>query len=143
MVLHLPGWHGEGMGYQRPSVVRLKVYNPLAVRLGLGGASALVVRGRLSGVPRSTPVIPVQLDGQLHVVSTRGEADWVRNLRAAGRCELRGRHQPGSYFAVELPVDQRAAVVAGYRVRAGRSADGCWARLPDDADHPVFRLTMV
>jgi deazaflavin-dependent oxidoreductase (nitroreductase family) len=131
------------MAYLKPPAFTAKVFNPIASRLGIGGATELVVRGRRSGDPRSVPVIPVAHGGHLHVVSTRGEAEWVRNLRAAGRCDLKGKHSPGSYFAVEVPTSERADVVAAYRQKAGKTVEGYWRKLPDDADHPVFRLTAV
>ena len=128
------------MAYLKPPTFTRKVFNPVAARLGLGGSAELVVLGRRSGQPRSVPVIPVELGGVRYVVSTRGEAEWVRNLRASGACELRGRHHSGRYHAVELPVPERSLVLAAYRAKAGGMVKGYFSALPDDQDHPVFRL---
>lgn len=69
-----------------PSVVGL--FSPLAHRmLGVGiplGPNALItIRGRKSGVDRTTPVALLEIGGKRWVVGTFGETHWVRNLRAA------------------------------------------------------------
>ena len=129
------------MAYLKPPAFTKKVFNPIAAKLGLSGSAELVVTGRRSGTPRSVPVIPVEVDGVLYVVSTRGEAEWVRNLRAAGTCELRGRHHPGQYAAEELSTENRVPVLAAYRAKAGGMVKGYFSKLPDTGDHPVFRLS--
>ena len=45
------------------------------------------------------------------------------------------------YVATEIPVEQRAPILAVYQPKAGKIVDGYWRKLPDDADHPVFALT--
>jgi hypothetical protein len=129
------------MAYLRPHVFVRRVFNPLAMRLGLGGTATLVVRRRQTRRPQRVPVIPVELGGTRYLVSTRGESDWVRNVRAAGgevELESRGRAEP--VLATELPVGERPPVIAAYRERAGRTVDTYFRRLPDPADHPIFRL---
>jgi deazaflavin-dependent oxidoreductase (nitroreductase family) len=49
----------------------------------------LVVPGRTTGKPRETPVTPFEVDGRWYVAAAVPEADWARNIRAAGRGELR------------------------------------------------------
>jgi hypothetical protein len=61
----------------------------------------------------------------------------VRNVRA----DASVRVGDVSYVAAEVPVEQRAPIIAAYRPLAGRVVDGYWRKLPDDADHPVFALT--
>jgi hypothetical protein len=87
------------------------------------------------------PVIPIEYDGTLYVVSTRGEAEWVRNVRAAGALRLGQKGDLTTYRAEEVPVDERSDIIAAYRAKAGREVNGYFAKLPADADHPVFRLT--
>lgn len=128
------------MAYVKPPWFARKVFNPMAMRFNLSGTEALTVPGRQTGRPLRVPVIPVDHDGARHVVSTRGESDWVRNLRASGRGELAGKERVERFRAQELPVDQRAPVIASYRTKAGRFVEGYWRKLPDPADHPVFRL---
>jgi len=83
-------------------------------------------------------VIPVQIGECRYLVSPYGEADWVRNLRAAGEGELPGPRDHGTFAAREVPVAERAAVIAAYRAVAGRTVEPCFRDLPDPADHPVF-----
>jgi hypothetical protein len=129
------------MAYLRPSWFQRKVFNPLATRFGIGGSVGLAIPGRKSGRVYQVPVIPVTVDGATYLVSPRGEAEWVQNLRAnGGRGELcrRGRAQP--FTGTEVPVDARGPILAAYRQKAGAAVKGYFAQLPDDADHPVFRL---
>jgi deazaflavin-dependent oxidoreductase (nitroreductase family) len=67
-------------------------------RLGMsfGGESPVVltVRGRKSGRERSTPVTPMTVDGKQYVVAGFPGADWVANVRAAGKVTMaRGRRR--------------------------------------------------
>jgi hypothetical protein len=128
------------MAYLKPPLFVKHVFNPIAKRFGIGGANELVVKRRQSGEEQSIPVIPVEHDGGRYVVSTRGESDWVRNIRAAGGCELRGKSGSGRFQATEVPVAERGPIIAAYRVAAGKTVKQYWDRLPDDADHPVFRI---
>jgi deazaflavin-dependent oxidoreductase (nitroreductase family) len=129
------------VAYLKPPVFARRVFNPLAMRLRIGGSATLVVTRRTTGEPQRLPVIPVEHDGALHLVSTRGESDWVRNLRAAGGGELDDGSGPTSFRAVELPVEKRDPVLAAYRKRAGRTVDPYFKKLPAAGDHPVFRIT--
>ena len=129
------------MPYLKPPAFTRKVFNPLAMRFGIAGSTALTVNGRTSGEPHSVPVIPVEVDGATYVVGARGETEWVRNLRAAGSCTLTFKGAGGSYTAQEVPVDERSAVIGVYRERAGRTVAPYWQKLPEDKDHPVFRLS--
>ena len=85
------------------------------------------------------PVIPVEVDGVSYLVAPFGESEWVRNLRKAGTGHL-GRKSGGELFhADELPVSQRPPIIAAYRQGARRDVNRYFTRLPDPADHPVFR----
>src|SRR3954454_5559659 len=128
------------MAYLKPPLLTKRVFNPLAMKMGVGGSAELVVRRRKSGDEQRIPVIPVDVGGTRYLVSTRGEADWVGNIRESGRAELRGKHETGSFRATELPLEQRAPVIAAYREKAGKTVGTYWQQLPDDSDHPVFRL---
>ena len=75
------------------------VFNPIARRLAgaglLGPNILLTVAGRKSGVPRTTPVAMLQVNGRRWIIGTFGEVGWVLNLRAAGRATitLKGRRE--------------------------------------------------
>jgi hypothetical protein len=129
------------VAYLKPPFFVRRVFNPLAMRLGLGGTQSLVVPRRQSGEPQVLPVIPVEHEGKRYIVSTRGESDWVKNLRAAGgRGEIRRGEWSGPFQATEIPTEQRTAIIAAYRQKAGKTVAAYWSKLPDDADHPTFRI---
>ena len=124
------------MAYLKHNLFTKRVFNPIALRFGLSGTQGLVVRGRVSRQPMRVPVIPVEHEGERYLVSTRGESEWVRNIRDAAGGEIDGK----PFRAVEIPVEEREPIIATYREVAGRTVDGYWKKLPDPADHPVFRV---
>ncbi|MGV9861270.1 nitroreductase family deazaflavin-dependent oxidoreductase [Rhodococcus koreensis] len=78
---------------------------------------ALTVPGRKTGVPRSTPVSPYEVDGRTYVVAGYTESDWAQNARAAGRGELtRGRHRERVRL-IPLPVSERARILREFPIR--------------------------
>jgi deazaflavin-dependent oxidoreductase (nitroreductase family) len=141
-----------------PAVVKL--VDPLANKLlGAGlplGPNALItVRGRKSGVPRSTGVALVELNGRRWVQSPFGEVNWVRNLRESGEAILTIRTNEESVQAVELTTAEKstflAEVLAPYFSRIPRPFRGLMISLlgarglledPEKAaqEHPVFEL---
>jgi deazaflavin-dependent oxidoreductase (nitroreductase family) len=89
-------------------------FNPIARRIlqrgALLGPNALItIRGRKSGVPRTTPVALVEIDGKRWVIGTFGETNWVRNLRSAGEATLTVGRRHEEVTAVELDVPARTA----------------------------------
>ena len=128
------------MAYLRPPFFVRKIGNNLAMWFGAGGSYTLVVPGRSTGTPQQIPVVPAELDGTKYLVSTRGESEWVRNLRAAGACELRRKRTTERFTAVEVPVGERGPIIDRYRATAGRTVTTYFTKLPDPADHPAFRL---
>lgn len=79
----LPGWI-------RPMNAVVKALQRLG--LAMGPVHVLTVRGRVSGEPRATPVSPLEVEGRRYVVAALPQADWARNVRAAGSGDLaRGR----------------------------------------------------
>ncbi|GAA4978869.1 nitroreductase family deazaflavin-dependent oxidoreductase [Yinghuangia aomiensis] len=88
--------------------------------LAVGPTQLLTVAGRRSGVPRTTPVAPVAMDGSLYIVQAYPGSAWVRNARAAGTGSLaRGRHTR-QVTLVELPVSERARVLRQFPVQNPR-----------------------
>src|SRR5256885_3013067 len=88
-----------------PSIVGF--FNPVARRVlkvgALLGPNALItIRGRKSGLDRTTPVALVEIGGQRWVIGTFGEVNWVRNLRAAGRATLSVGRRRDEVLATEL-----------------------------------------
>ena len=90
------------------------LFNPIArallavgVPLGLNGL--ITVRGRKSGLPRSTPVAIIAVAGRRWVWCPWGDVQWVRNLRAAGRATITVRRRQDEVRATELDQAERIA----------------------------------
>lgn len=124
--------------YLRPGVLVQKVLNPVAMRAGL--ATTLSVRTRKTGAEQNIPVNVLEHDGTKYLVSVRGETQWVQNLRAAGECELRRKGTASRFAVTELPVGERGPIVEAYKKQWSAQTKQLFAKLPDAADHPVFRL---
>jgi deazaflavin-dependent oxidoreductase (nitroreductase family) len=97
----------------------LKPVNKLMIalqRLGIptGPPMVLTVPGRRSGQPRSTPMTPFELRGQLYVVPGYPGADWVRNARAAGAGILSRGRKSRRVRIVELNPDEARPVLRAY-----------------------------
>lgn len=123
-----------------------RIFNPLAMATGMSGSETLTVTRRSSQTTQRIPVITIVLGGTRYLVSTRGESQWVKNVRANPTVTLTTRGNgidSGDYIATEIPVDQRAPVLDAYRARLGKMVAGYFESLPDAADHPVFTLTPV
>jgi deazaflavin-dependent oxidoreductase (nitroreductase family) len=107
---------------------------------GLGMKPVLATRGRKTGEWRTLPVNVLERDGARYLVSTRGDAFWVRNLRNDPSAELRRRGKAEAVRAVLVPEAERPALIAAYLERWKGEAGTYFEQLPDPADHPVFRL---
>jgi F420H(2)-dependent quinone reductase len=112
-------------------------------------AAELQVRGRRSGRVISFPVMIADFEGERYLVSMLGEnANWVRNLKAAG-CQAVLRHGHRETVRLEeIDVAGRAPILRSYL----RIAPGARPHIPVDfrapvaefekvaADFPVFRI---
>src|SRR5215470_9934949 len=79
--------------YQPPSRF-VPILNPLIkglLHLGvpMGPMALLTVRGRKSGLKRTTPVAIVRINDTSYIVSVYGLSQWVQNLRAAHQARLK------------------------------------------------------
>src|SRR5262245_57994800 len=115
------------MAYLKPGWFTKSLFNPVAMRLGISGTETLAVRRRRSGDMQRVPVIPVEVGGSRYVVSTRGDSDWVRNVRAAREVELNGE----AMRVTEVPAPERKPILDAYREKAGRTVETYWKKLPD------------
>jgi F420H(2)-dependent quinone reductase len=131
-----------------------KLQNDWSARVFAAGiwprrVAALEVRGRTSGRTVRLPVVIAEHDGERFLVSMLGEANWVRNVHAAGgRAVL--RHGKREEVLLEMvPVTDRPAVIKRYlevapgarpHIRVDRTAP-----IEDFRDIagsvPVFRVT--
>jgi len=126
------------MTYIRPGFFMRRVVNPLLTALRL--KPTLAVKGRKSGEWRTVPVNVLEHDGHHYLVAIRGETEWVRNLRAAGAGEIRMGANVERFRATEIPPEERPPIIAAYRALWEREVTAQFRKLPDAADHPVFRI---
>jgi deazaflavin-dependent oxidoreductase (nitroreductase family) len=132
-----------------------KVLLKLGVPMGLNGL--ITIRGRASGIPRTTPVAFIEINGRRWVWCPWGEAHWVRNLRAAGEASVTIRKREETVRARELDEEERIAffrdvmgplarrIPFGLGVRFLRLVDGIDVNDPASAanGHPAFELLRV
>jgi deazaflavin-dependent oxidoreductase (nitroreductase family) len=140
-----------------PPRLVFSLFNPMAkALLGAGvpmGFNGLItIRGRKSGLPRTTPIAIIEVSGRRWVWSPWGEVQWVRNLRAAGQATVTVRRHREEMTATELDAAERLAffrdtlgpVARGMRggVRFIRMIDGVDLNRPEEAalGRPVFEL---
>ena len=124
----------------------------LLSRFGIAffGSRILAVRGRKSGAWRTTPVNVLIHEGARYLIAPRGEAHWVKNLRASGAGELRLGTRAEAFRASELPDSAKPALLRAYLARWGWQVrpffPGLSAKSNDDAlaaaapRYPAFRL---
>ena len=124
--------------------------NVAVLRRGLtiGSQYLLTVPGRTSGAPRSTPISVVTLDDNRYLVSAFSEADWVKNVRAAGTGSLSRGRQAEAVRLVELPDPERDPVLRAFlqQVPGGVrffESPGPDAVVASAGRYPVFRVVPV
>ena len=106
--------------------------------------------GRKSGEPRRTPVNLLAFDGNRYLVAPRGQTQWVRNLRVAGRGKLLLGRRREPFSAVEVTDAEKEPILREYLRRwkweVGQFFAGVGHDSPADElariapDHPVFRI---
>src|SRR5258708_30415133 len=108
---------GPGSG-ERIARRFFRLVNPLARRMIRAGVPTgapnilLIVRGRRSGIERTTPVAMLDFDGHSYVQASYGATGWARNLRAAGEATIiysGGGRCPVN--AIDVPSDEGAGVL--------------------------------
>jgi deazaflavin-dependent oxidoreductase (nitroreductase family) len=141
----------------RPSLRQRVANKVLTTLVGKGRGPEfmrlLTVTGRVTGRTHTTPVVPVERDGQVWLVSPFGEVGWVRNVRATGRLDLHRGDDRTAYEARELGAAEAVPVLRTYlsmpSERFVRSDFDITSRSSDEAiareapRHPVFALTPV
>lgn len=90
------------------------LFNPIARRMLRGGVpmgpnALLTVRGRTSGLDRSTPVAVVSIGDRRWVLATFGDTNWARNLRAAGKGTVTVNRRAEAVAARELSATEAEA----------------------------------
>jgi deazaflavin-dependent oxidoreductase (nitroreductase family) len=145
---------GEPTYFKQPGLFT-RIFNGLVAaitRLGIGpaGARSLTVVGRKSGKPFTTPVNPLDLDGQTYLVSPRGNTQWSRNLRAVGEGELRLGRKVRRFRGEEVADADKLPILKAYLDKWAWEV-GAFFELPKDPTdeqiaerapkHPVFRVS--
>lgn len=100
----------------------------------------LEVVGRQSGRPISFPLVMAVVRGERYLVSMLGtEANWVRNLQAAGgrAALLHGKRE--EVLLEEIAPDQRAPILQAYLQRA----PGARPHMAVDKDAPLAEFEKV
>jgi hypothetical protein len=106
-------------------------------------AAVLEVPDQSSGAPIRVTLIPWEVDGTRYILSQYGVTRWVRNLRAAGRGELRNKGLSESFRAIEVDGDERDRVIATFHARTPKPFRRDFEQRPGAADHPTFRLEPI
>jgi hypothetical protein len=125
------------MAYLKPPWFARAVFNKVAMATGMSSTEKLTVTRRRSKQRQEIPVITVDVGGAKYLVSTRGESEWVKNLRADPNVTIGSTN----YVAHEIPEQDRQPILTAYRKKAGRAVEGYFRQLPREADHPVFVVT--
>jgi deazaflavin-dependent oxidoreductase (nitroreductase family) len=140
--------------WMKPANGVYKVLLRRGVSFGKEHPVVLTVPGRKSGKPRSTPVTPMNVDGQRYVVATFPAADWVANVRATDAVTLTDGGRSQQVRMVELAPEQAAPVLrwfgeqvpagVGFLKRAGLVTEGTPAEVEGLAGRlPVFRFDPI
>ena len=79
----------------------------LVAGLPMGFNGLVTIRGRKSGLPRTTALAIIAVGGRRWVWAPWGEVQWVRNLRAAGRATICVRGRTEEVSATELDPTER------------------------------------
>ena len=108
--------------------------------LHIGFVAVLTVPGRRSGAPVQVTLFPVEVDGTWYLLSQYGVTGWVRNLRAAGRGELRRKGRTETFTAIEVDGDERDRVIAAFHAKTPKPFSRDFDQRPSAADHPTFRM---
>lgn len=116
------------------------IANSVSKSVSPDGVVALEVIGRKSGKVVSFPLVMVIVDGQRYLASMLGDnAQWVRNVRAAGgKAVLRSGGQE-DVLLEEIPANQRAPLLKAYL----QAAPGARPHIPVDMDAPIVEFERI
>lgn len=141
--------------YQKPGWFVSRVANSVVEfvigRFGMSpmGAQLLEVRGRTSGKVQTVPVNPIMVDGNRFLVAPRGETQWVRNFRVAGKGALKVGDERELIHGGEVPDGAKPRILHAYLDKYYGQV-GSQFCVPKDASleqlaeiagsHPVFQI---
>ena len=117
--------------------------------IGLSHNYQLSARGQKTGKRYSTPVNVTHIDGEDFLVSPRGEAQWIRNVRVSGELWLRRGKDNARYRVEEVEGAQKIEVLREYLSRYATTVQRYFLVQPASPDeefikiahrHPVMRI---
>ncbi len=117
--------------------------------IGPPGLYLLTVSGRKTGIPRTTPVAPLEDREGRWLVAPFGADGWARNARATGRVTLSRGRNAVIYTATELGPTEAAPILKRYLAEHPRTVGAYFDVDKNDPledfaaeapRHPVFRL---
>jgi F420H(2)-dependent quinone reductase len=111
------------MAYLNQPWFNREIINRFAMATGVVHSETLSVIKRASGQPQKTPVTPVEVDGVKYLVSTRGESQWVKNVRVDPNVTLTTKYGTTKYIATEIPVESRQPPPCDSRCRDAAESD--------------------
>jgi deazaflavin-dependent oxidoreductase (nitroreductase family) len=108
----------QAQHFLKPSLTE-RVFNrifalAIGFGFGLGHNYVIEVRGRKSGRIFSAPIDLLEFEGRRYLVAPRGETNWVRNARAAGRVVLRKGRRREEFAVREVVPAQRPELLKAY-----------------------------
>jgi deazaflavin-dependent oxidoreductase (nitroreductase family) len=141
--MHLPNPEAVAAKVSRSRAIALsrRFLGPIWLRVGF--TALLTVPGRRTGAPHEVALLPVEVGGTVYLLSQYGISDWVRNLRAAGRAELRRKGRAQAVSAVEVDGAERDRVIAAFHAKTPKQFSRDFDQRPDAADHPTFRVEPI
>lgn len=108
----------------------------LKAGIPLGPNGLITIRGRTTGLPRTTPVAVIRVAGRRWVWCPWGDVHWTRNLRAAGSAIVTVRGRADRVTATELDAAERVAFFRDVLGPLARSIPGgrWFIRIVDGVD---------
>lgn len=100
---------------------KIRADGPAPYQEGAYVLRVVSVAGRKTGEPRPLPIAVPVVAGERYLCAPNRRRDWVRNLLAAGECEIEGDPQP-RHRAVLVEDDEAALAVHTYLSRLGRTS---------------------
>ena len=111
----------------------------LALGIRFNNSALIIVPGRKTGRPHSTPISLVEYQGQRYVQSPFGSVNWVRNLRAAGKATLSWGSRHETVIATELTPEQAAPVIKSMLAHAPKMIQEYFDVTPESSLEDVIR----
>jgi deazaflavin-dependent oxidoreductase (nitroreductase family) len=105
--------------------------------VGPPGICLLTVPGRKTGIPRTTPVAPLENDDGRWLVAPYGPDGWARNARAAGKVTLHRGRTSESLAVTELRAVEAAPILRRYLAEHPRTV-GAYFDVDKDASLEDF-----